>query len=72
MNKYRLTPINLDDPCWKYSDTTEAVIVEAENEHQARQQASHQFSIPAESESPGEDNPTDPWGDSQKTKCEAV
>jgi hypothetical protein len=72
MNKYRLTPINPEDHCWKYSDTTEPLIVEAKDEESARSKISAKHYYMAEEGCAGEDNPNDPWDDPEKCQCELI
>lgn len=69
MNRYRLTPINLDDTCWaQYRDQDKQPIeVEAEDEEEARLKALGESGAMQEGQSK---NPVDPWGDPEKTLCE--
>ena len=71
MNTYRLTPINPTDPCWKYSETTEAVVVVAEDEKTARSKACSEYEVQAES-CLGENNPSCPWDNPEKSMCECL
>lgn len=72
MKRFKLTPIYPADSVWKYSETIESVIIEAENEDAARIKAMGKYGKPAESGPPGEENPQEPWTDPAKVSCEEI
>lgn len=68
MNRYRLTPINLDDPCWAHcrEEDKQPIEVEAEDEKQARLRAIGKAGTMQEGQSR---NPVNPLDDDEKTTC---
>lgn len=71
MNKYKLTPIDLNDPCWAqcHKLDKEPIEVEAEDEEAAREAASHAAAPMQEGQLR---NPISPWDDPKKTACELL
>jgi hypothetical protein len=71
MNKYRLTPINLDHPCWAQyrQQNKQPIEVEAEDVDGARSAALAKAGSMQEGESR---NPVNPWDDREKVKCELL